>query len=412
MVTKDRRRWTTRIYRALERRWTSLLDGPEIDRALGTIFFPSRLFPRPCQIRQAREILIVKPDEIGDVVLATGFLRIVRRECPHSHITIAVKPACAELVDHPCFADRILLWNENWRSFRLDAPEKLSLIQTAVRTWSGHRPDWILIPRTGMDFYNAALYAWWTGATSICAHETLWTEADLKRQQLVSVVVRSGKGGHEIECHRQMLAAIGLPSIAPQPHLEIPPVSRTAAQELLRQCAQQQPLIALGVGARLPDRKWPIERFRQVVELIRGSGREVHFIVIGGDSDRDDGLFVAQGMNEWVVNTTGRLSLLESAAILQRCTLFVGNDSGSMHLAAAAGCRIVEISKHPQGADPTSGHSPERFGPVAPWRRILRPVPSSPSCTAGCTTPEAHCILGVDVESVVAAVLEGLSAVC
>ncbi len=96
------------------------------------------------------------------------------------------------------------------------------------------------------------------------------------------------------------------------------------------------------------------------------------------------------------------LPLREVCAVLERCHLFVGNDSGCAHLAAAMNCRTVVISRHPISGDANHRNSPVRFAPYCRWSRVLQPA-ARDDCHTACAHSEPHCILGVSVDRVFAA---------
>lgn len=100
-------------------------------------------------------------------------------------------------------------------------------------------------------------------------------------------------------------------------------------------------LIAVAPGSKWDSKLWPEERFRKVVERLIQS-RSVFPVVFGGPEDREQGdrLTAGWGMG---ANAAGELSVRESAALLAQCELYLGNDTGTMHLAAAVGIRCVAI---------------------------------------------------------------------
>jgi heptosyltransferase-2 len=99
----------------------------------------------------------------------------------------------------------------------------------------------------------------------------------------------------------------------------------------------------------------------------------------------------------------GRTTLRETAAVLERCRLYVGNDSGPLHLAAAGGVPCVEISCHPATGRPDHENSPDRFGPWGVPHVVLRAASPRAPCDGYCGAQAPHCILEVDVDAVVAA---------
>ncbi len=103
---------------------------------------------------------------------------------------------------------------------------------------------------------------------------------------------------------------------------------------------------------------------------------------------------------------------MKTAALLKHCQLYVGNDTGPMHLAAAIELPIIAISCHPFGAAPSRSYSPKRFAPWKVQHRVLQPPIALDVCASsgksenGCHFVtiafriEPHCILGVTVEAV------------
>ena len=84
------------------------------------------------------------------------------------------------------------------------------------------------------------------------------------------------------------------------------------------------------------------------------------------------------------VDVTGRTTLRQTAALLKKCDLYVGNDTGSMHLAAAAGIPVVEISCFPMDGPVWHWNSPRRFAPWGVPHRILQPKGNAPCCLRWC----------------------------
>ena len=106
--------------------------------------------------------------------------------------------------------------------------------------------------------------------------------------------------------------------------------------------ACQRPLLALAPGARWPTKRWPVERFAAVAEalaLAQGAG----VVILGGAEDAALAAALCQRLSVPVLDSTGQLSLMHTAALLQRCRLLLSNDSGLMHLATALQVPVVAI---------------------------------------------------------------------
>jgi len=106
-----------------------------------------------------------------------------------------------------------------------------------------------------------------------------------------------------------------------------------------------------------------------------------------------------------MIDVIGKATLRQTASLLKRCLLYVGNDTGPMHLAAAAGIPVVEISSFPRSAPLNDSNSPARFRPWGASYTVLQPqMPLSP-CTGACEAAEAHCIKAVSIADVQGAIV-------
>jgi lipopolysaccharide heptosyltransferase II len=113
-------------------------------------------------------------------------------------------------------------------------------------------------------------------------------------------------------------------------------------------------------GAGRPKRLWPLRRF---IELGRFLLQEfgARPLIIGGPEDRERTLQLQENLGNSAINFAGEMTLRQTGALLEHVQLVVANDSGPMHLAAAAGAAVVEISCHPTSGDPLHYNSPVRF---------------------------------------------------
>lgn len=102
-----------------------------------------------------------------------------------------------------------------------------------------------------------------------------------------------------------------------------------------------RPWLAVGPGSKMPAKRWPLERFREVVDQLIAEF-DIWPVVFGG---REDKVIGDQLVENWGrgYNAAGALGLRAAAAAIKRCALFLGNDTGTMHLAAAVGAPCVAI---------------------------------------------------------------------
>jgi heptosyltransferase III len=158
-------------------------------------------------------------------------------------------------------------------------------------------------------------------------------------------------------------------------------------------------LIAVGPGSKWPKKTWSEERFIHTVSwLIRDHG--VFPVVFGGKEDREiaDQLITAWGTG---ANAAGVLNVRESAAFIERCALYLGNDTGTMHLAATMGVRCVAIF----AANNWAG----QWYPVGDGNRVFRPQVACEGCVSPADARFHECLDAVGVGEVLEACSEVLA---
>ncbi len=152
-----------------------------------------------------------------------------------------------------------------------------------------------------------------------------------------------------------------------------------------------RPWVAFAPGSNMPAKCWPLERFIDVGrQLIREYN--IYPIIFGGgeDAEKGDALIKAFGIGS---NAAGILSVRESAECIRRCAFYVGNDTGTMHLAAAVGTRCIAIF--------SSRENPGRWDPHGSGHIVLRRhIPCEGCLRTECFQEAAPCILKITVEEV------------
>ena len=174
------------------------------------------------------------------------------------------------------------------------------------------------------------------------------------------------------------------------------------AQEWLRThvgAEPQGPLIGLGPGSKMPSKVWPEDRYVVLGHyLIDELG--AFPIVFGGPEDRELGNRL---IAEWNLgaNAAGELNVRQGAATLSFCRLYVGNDTGTMHLAAAVGTQCIAVF--------AAQDWPGRWYPYGTQHIILRrSVPCEGCRLTECIEHDMACLKQIHVTEVVAACRTGL----
>jgi len=245
-------------------------------------------------------LLFVTSNRLGDAVLSTGLLAHLIESHPGVRVTVAAGPIALPLFQAvPGLEDLIALPKRPW---------KLHWLELWQRT-VGKRWDLVVDLRRSM---------------------IPWTV----RRARAYVLPRDDKRLHRVV----MIASIlGLERTPPPPRVWLAP----AHEELARDLVPQDGTLAIGPTANWAGKIWPAERFAELAERLTRPGAVLAgrpIAVFGAGNERmlaEPVLERLQGRP--VLDLVGQTDLLTAAACLRRCALYVGSDSGLMHLAAAAG---------------------------------------------------------------------------
>ncbi len=191
----------------------------------------------------------------------------------------------------------------------------------------------------------------------------------------------------------RMLGDIGIRSDPSETDLLLTEDEIAAAGEWLETSLRDRNgvrLIGVGPGAKWESKIWSEGRFFDVVnQLIRTY--DCHPIVFGGKEDREKG---QRMVDRWGrgSNAAGALSVREAASVLHQCAMYLGNDTGTMHLAAAVGIPCVAIFA---GVD-----RPGRWDPFGEQNHLFRSPFNCPGCLPGNCVNQKRCLDLIETEQV------------
>ncbi len=168
------------------------------------------------------------------------------------------------------------------------------------------------------------------------------------------------KRGHAVSFLLEPLQALAIYETEIAPALDFPAELRERGRERLRALGLKGKPVAVHPGSGSPLKNWPIERYVEIIRRLRGKGLEAVGII--GEADAAEAAVLAREFPDLAL--LSGLTLVELGAVLAECRLYLGNDSGITHLAAAAGLPVVALFG-PSDAD--------QWGPRGRGRvRILR----------------------------------------
>ncbi len=258
--------------------------------------------------QRAFPILFITATRIGDAVLSSGLIKLLSDQIPNARFTIVAGPLAAPLFAHVPGLDRVIVmekgkgkghWFKLWNQVR-------------------HK-KWGLV----VDLRGSA------------------TALFLRRDKRAIWKKLPGEVVHKVVDAARTLKLEGDP---PAPHLYITPDVQALADDLL---AGEGPILAVGPASNWVGMVWPIERFTQTAaRLLDKDGPMAggRLLILGGPEDTRmvEELRMASARGR-TIDLTGKVDLLTAYACLRRARLFIGNDSGLMHIAAAAGTPTIGL---------------------------------------------------------------------
>jgi len=151
--------------------------------------------------------------------------------------------------------------------------------------------------------------------------------------------------------------------------------------------------LGVGPGSKMPAKRWPLDRFGEVVKQLIAQ-HDIWPVVFGGREDRESGDQLLAGWGRGY-NAAGALSVRASAAALRQCALYLGNDTGTMHLATAAGTPCVAVF--------SARDWPGAWYPYGVEQRVFRTAIECEGCyLEECVERKNECLSRVAVQQVLA----------
>ncbi len=300
--------------------------------------------------RHPRSIVVVKPCCLGDLLMTTPLLEVIRQNYPDATITYVAGTWSKVIVEHSPAVSTVIDCGSVGIVGRYTVRDYLRL---ALRLRREHFDLAFVLDRSPM----LTLLPWLACIPRRVGPDSLARGFSLTDRVPVSSSPKHLQ--HQAEIYLDLARALGLVVEHPTMHF-VPTV--TEQQHVPFTPDKTHPPIAVFIGGgsnpgmQLTSKRWPLEHYREIVyKLVHERNAQV--LLIGGSDDRElnqsllDGLDIPNGS---VLNLAGTTNFGESAALLQRCVLFIGNDSSPMHLAAAVGIPVIAIF------GPTS---PQEYGP-------------------------------------------------
>lgn len=329
------------------------------------------------------KILVRATNWVGDAIMSIPALQAVRAKWPQAKIVILARQWVADLYRGQPFADRVISSASSTRN-----PFVMERCAWALRR---EKFDCALLLQNA---FSAAWLVWRARIPERIGYARDGRSALLTRA--VPVPQTDEVPSHESFYYLELVKRAGwltdLPDIK-EIKLQVAPAAIESAEAALQKAGVRKGSlrIAIAPGAAFGSAKcWLPERFAAVSDgLVEDFGADV--ILFGTVSEIDVSQQISSQMRHRPVNLVGQTPIGELPALFSRCNLFIGNDSGAMHVAAAAGLPVVAVF---------GSTDPDGTAPVTPLRTLVRhPVHCSPCFLRECPI-DHRCMVRIETENV------------
>lgn len=340
--------------------------------------------PQPPTFTIPRSFLIVEPWGIGDVILVTPLLEVLREKFPGAQLILLAKEHASALLAHSGLVDDVIAFDFPWTSFAQKyRPSRYE--RGAFESLFGElRKRDIDVSLDARRDIRSNVVTYLAGARRRIGYD-FGGGAHL----LTDVVPSGNQNAHKIEDWLALLVPLGLTldPVGRIPSLVVTQAEQAAARDRLEVLgiAANAPILGVHPGASHPVRRWDQRRFAEVLARIQ---RETNAQVVIFEEREGDTAGIATPLHLPRV----RAGLRELMAFISVCDLLFCNDSGPMHIAEALQVPVTALF---------GGSRSEWYGPRGAYHKVIEvdDMPCRP-CFDSCIFSSARCMEGIQPDAV------------
>ncbi|MDP8212036.1 MAG: lipopolysaccharide heptosyltransferase II [Candidatus Zapsychrus exili] len=313
-------------------------------------------------MEEYKNILIVRTDRLGDVVLTTPSIKALRNAYPKAQISIIVASATRELLEANPYLDEIIV--DDRKGINNGFVGFLRLVDFVRKK----------------KFDLAILFHTKRRTNLLCFLAGIKNRIGYKNNKFGFLLTKPinderhyGKK-HEAEYCLDVLKHIGLESKDLDMHVSVKKESEQWMYSFLHQnkISDDDCFICIHPGASDPAKRWPKNNFAELIdELVKKYNSKI--VIVGSSDVRPIAKEILSSINSSILDLSGKTTVGELASLLMRADLLISNDSGPVHLAAALNTPVISIFTRNQ-----PGINPERWKPLGDKSIIVSVKPHKP----------------------------------
>jgi ADP-heptose:LPS heptosyltransferase len=285
-------------------------------------------------IKGPKRIVVVDFGGIGDLVLAIPFLRGLKAAFPSYEVSVLCAERTGAILREQPYIDKLFL-----------APiTLLGLFKTGIQLRKKRFDMAInLMPETSY-FSAVKMYLLF-----LLINAGQWVGRNTEGRGFFYHIKVSEEGmqiENEVIFYGRILKAISDGAFEETLEFHVSQTNRKKAEELLSNEGSflKHPLILINPGSDWPAKRWPVERYAEVVQRLNDLFPHVEFGVIGTQAEQELGFVIKKRVGENVFILSGKTPLEVLPAVLEKATLVLTNDSGPAHIARAVGTPAVILA--------------------------------------------------------------------
>jgi lipopolysaccharide heptosyltransferase II len=342
------------------------------------------------QKENIRNLLIRSTNWIGDAVMTTPAVRAIRKHFPNTHITLLAKPWVAPVFKNSEHIDQLLIYDDEGRHKGISGKFRL------VRDLKKYHFDAAILLQNA---FEAAFITFLAGIPLRIGYNR-----DARQMLLTHAIPCSNniKNEHQTKYYLNILKGIEIEAGNQVLYLRLSQNDRSLSEQILHEngISMDDTIVGINPGATYgPAKQWPYDRFARLADRVQ-TFSESRVIIFGGPDDKELGERISKKMLRPPVDLSGKTSLGEAMALIEKCTLFITNDSGLMHVAAALNVPLVAIF---------GSTNPVTTGPLGINSRVVQiTMECSPCLKSECPKGHFNCMAQIGVDMVFEVVKEML----
>jgi ADP-heptose:LPS heptosyltransferase len=324
-------------------------------------------------LRSIKRILIIRQhDQLGDFLLSTPVFRALRKRFPQAHLGLVVRTYTWPVALYNPNIDEVLIFPEKWKYFHIG--RFLSFVKGLWKGW-----DLTIVLNTVSHSFSSDLIAFFSRARWVLGREDMIFSGCQSNFFYNILVPAPSPELHQSLINLKQVELLGISMDCLEEQLILTGHEQQQVRQVLKALGvfENQPLICVIPGAGKLENRWPLSKFSEFMNGMHQLHPKFQWIVSVGDQE----IFLAQQLVtdlSFQIAILKHVSLRTLAGVYGKSMLCIGNDTGTLHVAAAVGSRVIGI-----------------FGPTDPqcWKPWGDRIVGIRAQDQKCSSVEVQCVL-------------------